>query len=77
LAADFDRRPRKSSPKPGKRCFICRKGIDKTTTTTPISITLQKKDGGDRPVKLLFDKKQCLLIFEKLRRFYGDDELFL
>ena len=62
----------KARTKTGKRCALCRKPFDKRTSIIPVIL---KSERRERRIKLEFDKKECILIFEKLRRYYGDELL--
>ena len=54
------------------RCPLCRRlieGVPKQLLATSELRTF----GDSKVVKLTFDKKECALVFERLRRFYGDE----
>jgi hypothetical protein len=53
-------------------CAMCRRAI--RSKAEPLTVELSRKN--EKRVILTFDKKECVLLFERLRRIYGDDFFF-
>lgn len=52
---------------------MCRRPLDKASGDYRALIIKVPKENDTTPLQLSFDKKECVLLFERLRRIYGDD----
>ena len=58
-----------------RKCAMCRKPIHLSRDSKDLVITLAGRN-GQRPVQLAFDKQRCVIVFERLRRFYGEEYFY-
>ena len=54
------------------RCPLCRKVMEGVPKQSLVDSEL-RISSDNKVVTLTFDKKECALVFERLRRFYGDE----
>jgi hypothetical protein len=58
--------------KNSKRCAFCRKCIIGEPANLLFTTSLRDAHGNSFQT-LIFDKRECLIVFERLRRHYGDE----